>query len=130
MTTDNHKETDMRMTTYDELQDTVQTEIGDRLGELVNLQYSHFDTIGHDPGGHWTVTCDLDDVAFRGPIAFTALGTALRSTVYQDPTWLDLATAAEIMIRETGDVGHCFFEDFQVIGTDGNVTIARLVMGS
>ena len=53
------------------------------------------------------------------------------SPVLTNPTWLDLAVAANEMIRTTGDFDHCFFEDFKIIGVNVNgVQAVDLFMGS
>lgn len=78
---------------------------------------------------------NLNEVAYIGKIRFIMKRDSWRdhdyqSHVFTNPTWIDIAKAANEMIKVTGDAHHVYLEDFEEIGEEGDIVIAEFVMGS
>jgi hypothetical protein len=108
--------------------------VRERVGESCVVNHSAFEMDADD-----LPIDNLDAVAFRGKIRLVAYrdeffgGASSRdweSPVLEDPTWLDLCVQANAMILATNDRHHRFLEGIDVIGRDGEVTVAELSMGS
>lgn len=78
---------------------------------------------------------NLNEVAHFGKLRFVAKRDGwrehdYRSVVLTNPTWLEVTTAANEMIKVTGDTHHKYLEDIDIIGMDGETLLADFVMGS
>lgn len=122
------------VTTHKELQDKVALRVKSALGGDVRMQFSYFGTVefkGEDGAKDWLVTDHSDEIAFHGPVKFQSFSSGgLQTTVYTNPTWTDVAIAAETLIRSTGDYHHVFVEGITPRGKVGNVTVANIFLGS
>lgn len=106
------------------------------VGDKPLMAYSAYETVDGIP-----VDC-LDDIAFPGkiqfrrpksPELFTLAGgepTDYESNVLTYPTWLELCICVNTMIKTTRDIHHCYFEGFEIIRREDDVTIATFSMGS
>ena len=79
---------------------------------------------------------ELEQCAFEGKIVFVKEAykdnpdsKLYKSNVLENPTWLDIAVAANRMIMRTEDYDHYFLEDIEIV-KPGEVTEARFIMGS
>ena len=76
----------------------------------------------------------LSAVAVEGKVRFSEQrveeGNPYDSGAMENPTWLDVAVAANCMIHITGDKHHVFLEGIGVIGEDDGVKIVAFAMGS
>lgn len=82
---------------------------------------------------------NLDEIAHHGHIVFRALrdtfygGRASRdwkSSVLENPTWLDLCVHANAMMLVTCDHHHCFLEGFNVTREEDGIAYAEFATGS
>ncbi len=78
---------------------------------------------------------NLEEIPHSGKIRFVAKRDSWRereyeSPVLESPTWLEIAKAANEMIKVTGDTHHIFLEDLEVLDKQGDVTLADFAMGS
>ena len=92
----------------------------------------------------YSVPRDLDRLAVKGMVRFVTVARSVwffigdkenaqdyHSKVLTDPTWLDVAVAANQMIHTVKDEQHRFLEDIEDIDeTDDGVRIFTFIMGS
>jgi len=102
------------MTEYAEKWDKMNETIDKALpeGEKSYVLYSAYET---DEDG--MPVNNLDQVAIEGKAIFVSdydpfwgEGTAYQSEIMENPTWLDIAVAANKMIQVTGDYHHIFLD--------------------
>lgn len=117
---------------YGQRLNAIHARIAERLGEEPVVFYSAYRT---DERG--LPIDNLDEVPIDGEILFRAQhdpfwgsGRSYQSPVVSSPTWLEIATLANDMIKTTGDYHHHFLEAVKVVLTCGDVKTAEFIMGS
>jgi hypothetical protein len=82
---------------------------------------------------------NLDEIAVKGKVILIGRSDDFwggdkskeyRSEIMENPTWLQVAVAANAMIKKTKDTHHCFLETLDRIGEEGDVTLYEFGMGS
>ncbi len=106
-------------------------------GQESHVYYSAY-PFNHDTD---VITNNLDDVAILGQIMMVQEydkfwdddreGETYRSAPMNNPTWLELAVAANVMIITTQDLHHRFFEGIRNTNTEiDGLQVFSFVMGS
>jgi len=96
------------------------------------VRFAAFDALDAGP-----LAAVLDAVAFEGRcqflrehVAFWGEGRDYTSPVFDSPTWLDVAVAANEMLKTTGDEHHVFLAGISQMFRLDDVTVLRFEMDS
>ena len=87
----------------------------------------------------YSVDADMNEVAIEGKVVMVEPADEFwagegaedyRSAVMENPTWLDIALAADDMIHTVKDFHHVFIEGVFRTGNEDDVEVYRFTMGS